>query len=106
MKDKRLTDLEDKIKNDLKEGAFNLGDATDPNSIIGMAMSFLRDPKPTNETTGVTEPQKALEGTWLRFFKLGGNGVMKCKCGCWEGKICTFDENTRGICKINKGANK
>lgn len=103
MKDQRLIDIENKIKNDLKEGDFKLGDATDPNSIIGMAMSFLKTNNEAPDEVGAQEPP---EGTWLRFFKLGGNGVMKCKCGCWEGKICTFDENTRGICKINKGINK
>jgi hypothetical protein len=42
MKDKALTDIEDKIKNDFAAGNFNIGDATDPNSVTGMAMAFLK----------------------------------------------------------------
>lgn len=42
MKDKALTDIEDKIKNDFAAGNFNIGDATDPNSVAGMAMAFLK----------------------------------------------------------------
>lgn len=42
MKDKALTDIEDKIKNDFAAGNFNIGDTTDPNSVAGMAMAFLQ----------------------------------------------------------------
>lgn len=42
MKDKNLTDIENKIKNDFAAGNFNIGDASDPNSIAGMAIAFLK----------------------------------------------------------------
>ena len=42
MKDKALTDIEDKIKNDFAAGNFNIGDGTDPNSVAGMALAFLK----------------------------------------------------------------
>ena len=104
MKDKRLTDLEDKIKNDVLKGTFNLGDHNDPNSVIGMAMSFLRGPnnlgveehEPADPPTAEEESQEAPSGSYIPFGRLGGVGVMKCKCGCWEGKICT---NSKRIIK-------
>jgi hypothetical protein len=104
MKDKRLTDLEDKIKNDVLKGTFNLGDHNDPNSVIGMAMSFLRgannlgveEHEPADPTTVEEEPQEAPSGSYIPFGRLGGVGVMKCNCGCWEGKICT---NSKRIIK-------
>ena len=104
MKDKRLTDLEDKIKNDVLKGTFNLGDESDPNSVIGMAMSFLRGPNnlgveehdPADPPTVEEEPQEAPSGSYIPFGRLGGVGVMKCNCGCWEGKICT---NSKRIIK-------
>lgn len=137
MKDKRLTDLEDKIKNDVLKGTFNLGDQNDPNSVIGMAMSFLRgannlgveehDPASTQYLNRRTIERKAIldsmtrelvdaglddqyvdltrpaslddsapSGTWVPFGRLGGVGVKKCDCGCWEGKICT---NSKRIIK-------
>ena len=104
MKDKRLTDLEDKIKNDVLKGTFNLGDQNDPNSVIGMAMSFLRGPNnleaeehdPADPPAAEEEPQEAHSGSYIPFGRLGGVGVMKCNCGCWEGKICT---NSKRIIK-------
>ena len=123
MKDKRLTDLEDKIKNDVLAGTFNLGDHNDPNSIIGMAMSFLRGPNnleaehgmreaadllgPDSESVEFALPaqtevamadeaQEPRKGSYIPFGRLGGVGVMKCNCGCWEGKICT---NSKRIIK-------
>lgn len=124
MKDKRLTDLEDKIKNDVLKGAFNLGDQNDPNSVIGMAMSFLRGPnnlesesemRETSDLLGsdsetnvefvlpagadvamADETQEPREGSYIPFGRLGGVGVTKCDCGCWEGQICT---NSKRIIK-------
>lgn len=117
MKDKRLTDLEVKIKNDVLAGTFNLGDESDPNSVIGIAMSFLRganNPKEDERKAALDsitrepvdagldsagpeeEPQAAPSGTWVPFGRLGGVGVKKCDCGCWEGKICT---NSKRIIK-------
>ena len=107
MKDKRLTDLEDKIKNDVLKGTFNLGDQNDPNSVIGMAMSFLRGSnnleaeremrEPAQAEVAMTdEAQEPRKGSYIPFGRLGGVGVMKCNCGCWEGKICT---NSKRIIK-------
>ena len=116
MKDKRLTDLEDKIKNDVLAGTFNLGDHNDPNSVIGMAMSFLRGPnnleaeremreaadllgsdsESNAEVAMADEAQEPIKGSYIPFGRLGGVGVMKCNCGCWEGKICT---NSKRIIK-------
>lgn len=124
MKDKRLRDIEDKIKNDVLKGTFNLGDESDPNSVIGMAMSFLRGPnnleaeremRETADLLGTDsesnvefalsaqaevamaeEAQGPIKGSYIPFGRLGGVGVMKCDCGCWEGKICT---NSKRIIK-------
>lgn len=124
MKDKRLRDIEDKIKNDVLKGTFNLGDESDPNSVIGMAMSFLRGPnnleaeremRETADLLGTDsesnvefalsaqaevamaeEAEEPIKGSYIPFGRLGGVGVMKCDCGCWEGKICT---NSKRIIK-------
>lgn len=122
MKDKRLRDIEDKIKNDVLKGTFNLGDESNPNSVIGMAMSFLRGPNnlesesemreasdlsvaETNvefvlpagaDVAMADEAQEPREGSYIPFGRLGGVGVTKCDCGCWEGQICT---NSKRIIK-------
>lgn len=84
MKDKRLTDIEEKIQKDFNAGNFNLGDPSDLSSVLGMALDILKGAPET--------PAGPTEGTWKKYGRLGGVGHIKCDCGCWEGKTCISKE--------------